>query len=136
MAPQLVESVDDDGYLREPDEALAARLRRRSRRWCQAVRAALQRCEPTGVGARDLAECLALQLAEQDRLDPAMAALLANLPLLARADFGELMRRCGVDAEDLQDMIAEIKRARPQAGPELRRRRAADAGPRPVRARC
>ena len=80
------------------------------------LRAALQRCEPTGVGARDLAECLALQLREKDRLDPAMATLLANLPLLARADFQELMRRCGIDAEDLQDMIGEIKRLDPKPG--------------------
>jgi RNA polymerase sigma-54 factor len=115
LAPLLVESVEDDGYLREDDATLAGR--------CgvdvatvQAVRAAIQRCEPTGVGARDLGECLALQLAEKNRLDPAMAALVANLPLLARADFSELMRRCGVDAEDLQDMIGEIKRLDPKPG--------------------
>ena len=115
VAHLLVESVDDDGYLREDDAALAAR--------CgidlplvRAVRQAIQRCEPTGVGARDLGECLALQLAEKDRLDPAMATLLANLPLLARADFTELMRRCGVDAEDLQQMIGEIKRLDPRPG--------------------
>jgi RNA polymerase sigma-54 factor len=45
-----------------------------------------------------------------------MAALLGDLPLLARADFAELTRRCGVDAEDLQDMIAEIKRLDPKPG--------------------
>lgn len=114
-APPIVESVDDDGYLRDPDEVLAGRfgLEQRS---VAAVRAALQRCEPTGVGARDLSECLALQLRENDRLDPAMAALVANLPLLARADFAELMRRCRVDAEDLQDMIQEIKRLDPKPG--------------------
>ena len=74
---QIVESVDDDGYLREDDAALAARCGVDAAA-VQAVRAAIQRCEPTGVGARDLAECLALQLAERDRLDPAMAALLAT----------------------------------------------------------
>ena len=115
IAPQVVESVEDDGYLRETDESLAARLAV-DLPLIMAVRAALQRCEPTGVGARDLAECLSLQLAEQDRLDPAMAALLRNLPLLARADFGELMRRCAIDAEDLQDMISEIKRLDPKPG--------------------
>lgn len=115
VAVQVVESVDDDGYLRETDEALAARFEVEAAT-ILAVRQALHRCEPSGVGARDLAECLALQLAEQDRLDPAMAALLRNLPLLARADFGELMRRCGIDAEDLQDMIAEIKRLDPKPG--------------------
>jgi RNA polymerase sigma-54 factor len=115
LALQVVESVDDDGYLRDDDATLAARFGVTPRAVRQA-RAALQRCEPTGVGARDLAECLALQLKEKDRLDPAMAALLGALPLLARADFAELMRRCGVDAEDLQDMIAEIKRLDPRPG--------------------
>lgn len=111
----IVESVEDDGYLRESDEGLAARFRLDPAAVAK-VRAALQRCEPTGVGARDLAECLSLQLREKDRLDPAMAALVANLPLLARADFQELMRRCAVDAEDLQDMIGEIKRLDPKPG--------------------
>lgn len=115
VALQVVESIDDDGYLRETDEALAERFGAQPAT-IQAVRQALHRCEPTGVGARDLAECLALQLAERDRLDPAMATLLRNLPLLARADFGELMRRCGIDAEDLQDMIGEIKRLDPKPG--------------------
>ena len=115
VAHQLVESVDDDGYLREDDATLAARCGTDAAT-IRAVRAAIQRCEPTGVGARDLAECLALQLAEKDRLDPAMATLVQNLPLLARADFNELMRRCGVDVEDLQEMIGEIKRLDPRPG--------------------
>jgi RNA polymerase sigma-54 factor len=114
-APPIVESVEDDGYLREDDEVLAARFRLEPQVVAE-VRATLQRCEPTGVGARDLAECLALQLKEKDRFDPAMATLIANLPLLARADFGELMRRCGIDAEDLQEMIGEIKRLDPKPG--------------------
>jgi RNA polymerase sigma-54 factor len=115
VAAQLVESVDDDGYLREDDAVLADRCGV-AEATVRAIRAAIQRCEPTGVGARDLGESLSLQLAERDRLDPAMVALLANLPLLARADFPELMRRCGIDAEDLQDMIGEIKRLDPKPG--------------------
>ncbi len=115
VALLLVEDIDDDGYLRDGDDALAAR--------CggdvasvAAARRGIQGCEPTGVGARDLAECLALQLAERDRLDPAMRRLLDNLPLLARADFVGLMRLCGVDAADLQDMISEIKALNPKPG--------------------
>ena len=115
VAELVVESLDDDGYLRDDDAGLAIRCGT-SEALIAAVRAAVQRCEPTGVGARDLGECLALQLAEKNRLDPAMAILVANLPLLARADFSELMRRCGVDAEDLQEMIGEIKRLDPKPG--------------------
>ena len=53
--------------------------------------ARLQQFEPTGVFARNLAECLAIQLLERDSFDPAMQALVANLPLLAKRD----MPRCG-----------------------------------------
>ncbi|HFA59683.1 MAG TPA: RNA polymerase sigma-54 factor, partial [Rhodospirillales bacterium] len=91
VALALVDHLDEDGYLRETDAELAQRLGVTEERVAEA-RAALQRCDPTGVGARDLRECLALQLAERDRLDPLMARLLDHLDLLARADFARLMR--------------------------------------------
>jgi RNA polymerase sigma-54 factor len=115
VALRLVEEVDDDGYLRGKDGDLAARLGVGAAA-ISAARAAIQASGPTGVGARDLAECLALQLAERDRLDPAMRRLLDHLPLLARADLAALMRLCGVDAESLQEMIAEIKALSPKPG--------------------
>src|SRR5216684_1359359 len=82
----------------------------------EAVLARLQRFDPPGIFARNLAECLALQLRERNRLDPAMQALLDNLPLLASRDGVSLMRLCGVDAADLADMIAEIKSLDPKPG--------------------
>ena len=75
----------------------------------EAVRARMMRFDPVGLFARDLKECLAAQLAERNRLDPAMAALLDNLELLARRDLRRLTSICGVDADDLADMIAEIR---------------------------
>jgi RNA polymerase sigma-54 factor len=72
--------------------------------------------DPTGIFARDLAECLAAQLDEHDRLDPAMQALLDNLDRLARRDMRGLMEVCGVDAADLADMIAELRRLDPKPG--------------------
>ena len=86
----------------------------------EAVRARMMRFDPVGLFARDLKECLAAQLAERNRLDPAMAALLDNLELLARRDLRRLMAICGVDAEDLADMIAEIRALDPKPGGELR----------------
>ena len=71
--------------------------------------------------ARNLAECLELQLIERDRFDPAMRALVDNLPLLAKRDLAALRRACGVDDEDLVDMIGEIKRLEAEARPRLRR---------------
>jgi RNA polymerase sigma-54 factor len=82
----------------------------------QAVLGVLQGFDPVGVGARDLAECLSLQLKAKDRLDPAMAALLTRLDLVARRDMPQLTALCGVDAEDISDMIAEIRQLNPKPG--------------------
>ncbi len=82
------------------------------------IRAAMMRFEPVGMFARSLAECLAVQLAERNRLDPAMQALLDNLELLARRDMRRLMEACGVDAEDMADMVAELRRLDPKPGAE------------------
>ena len=80
----------------------------------EAVRARMMRFDPVGLFARDLKECLAAQLAERNRLDPAMQTLLDNLDLLAKRENRRLMALCGVDAEDLSDMIAEIKALDPK----------------------
>jgi RNA polymerase sigma-54 factor len=80
----------------------------------EAVRSRMMRFDPTGLFARDLKECLAAQLAERNRLDPAMAALLDNLEVLARRDMRRLMAICEVDADDLKDMIAEIRALDPK----------------------
>jgi RNA polymerase sigma-54 factor len=82
----------------------------------EAVRARMMRFDPVGLFARDLQECLAAQLAERNRLDPAMAALLDNLDLVARREFRRLSVVCEVDAEDLADMIAEIRNLDPKPG--------------------
>ena len=80
----------------------------------EAVLAVLQNFEPTGIFARSLSECLALQLKEADRYDPAMQTLVENLDLLAKGDHARLRRLCGIDQEDLVDMIAEIKALDPR----------------------
>lgn len=80
----------------------------------ESVRMRMMRFDPAGLFARDLKECLAAQLAEKNRLDPAMQALLDNLDLLARRELRRLSSICGVDAEDLADMIAEIRSLDPK----------------------
>ena len=76
----------------------------------------LQGFEPTGVFARDVAECLTLQLKEKNRFDPAMAALVGNLELLARRDLSALRKVCGVDDDDLKEMISELRALTPRPG--------------------
>lgn len=115
IAWDLTDSLDDAGYLRAELEEVAERLGIGSAE-VEETLAVCQTFEPSGVFARDLAECLAIQLKAKDRYDPAMAALLDNLPLLARRDFAALMRICGVDQEDLTQMVAEIRALDPRPG--------------------
>ena len=82
----------------------------------EAVRSRMMRFDPVGLFARDLKECLTVQLVEQNRFDPAMAALLDNLDLVARRDLRRLMAVCEVDAEDLSDMLAELRALDPKPG--------------------
>jgi RNA polymerase sigma-54 factor len=113
IAAALIDGLDEAGYFRGDLAEVATQLGAPVER-IEAVLATLQTLEPTGVFARDLAECLKLQLIERDRFDPCMAALIANLPLLAKRDLAALRRLCGVDDEDLLDMIGEIKRLDPK----------------------
>jgi RNA polymerase sigma-54 factor len=115
VALALVEELDEAGYLRADPAEIAARLGADGETGEVAL-ALLQACEPTGVGARSLAECLALQLAERDRLDPAMRAFLDNLELLASGHVDRLRKLCGVDAADLSDMLREIRALDPRPG--------------------
>jgi RNA polymerase sigma-54 factor len=115
IAGALIAGLDAAGRLAEPPDMIAAVLGAALEQ-VELVRARMMRFEPTGIFARDLRECLAVQLAEKNRLDPAMSAMLDNLDLLARRDLRALMELCGVDAPDLQDMICEIKRLDPKPG--------------------
>ena len=109
----LIDQLGEAGYLVADLPALAEVLGCDIPR-IEATLKRLQRFEPSGIFARDLRECLALQLADRDRLDPAMSALIENLDLLARRDYAALKRRCGVDDEDMADMIAEIRALDPK----------------------
>jgi RNA polymerase sigma-54 factor len=109
----LIDQLDDSGYLSGDLAELAGQLGCAPAR-LEAVLAVLQGFEPTGIFARSLAECLALQLMERDRYDPAMQVLVENLELLARGEHARLRKLCGVDQEDLIDMIAEIKALDPR----------------------
>lgn len=111
----LIDLVDDAGYvpadLGDADEKLGT-----SRDEVEAVLAVLQKFDPPGVCARNLSECLAIQLRERDRYDPAMQALIENLDLLAKRDIASLRKICGVDDEDIADMIGEIRHLNPKPG--------------------
>ncbi len=115
IAVELIEAIDADGYLRRDLDEIADRLGTAEAR-VEAVLARVQGFDPVGVAARDLAECLALQLRERNRLDPAMAAMLTRLDLLASYDLRQLTRVCGVDMEDIGAMAREIRSLDPRPG--------------------
>lgn len=115
IAAELADGLDEAGYLRADPAEIAKRLGA-DQAMVANVLAACHTFEPVGLFARDLAECLSLQLAMRDRLDPAMKTLIGNLELLARRDFQTLKRLCGVDEEDLLDMLAEIRALDPRPG--------------------
>ncbi len=115
IARHLIDMIDEAGYLTGELATIAERLGAPEQRVLATLKK-LQGLEPAGVFARNLAECLAIQLAERDRLDPAMQALLDNIDLLARHDFKGLKKACAVDDDDLREMIGEIRELNPKPG--------------------
>lgn len=115
IAQVLLDYLDESGYIRTDLAALAERLGTDLPR-VEKVLDILQRMDPAGLFARNLSECLGLQLREQNRLDPAMQKMLANLDALASHDLKKLREICAVDDEDLKDMIAEIRTLNPKPG--------------------
>jgi RNA polymerase sigma-54 factor len=111
----LIDMVDEAGYLTGDLDTVAEKLGA-SRADVEAVLAILQTLDPAGVCARNLTECLAIQLRDRDRYDPAMQTLVEHLDLLAKRDLAALRRLCGVNEEDLADMIAEIRHLNPKPG--------------------
>ena len=115
IARELAEYLDEAGYFTGATDEVAERAGVDAA-FVEAVLAECRTFDPPGLFARDLAECLALQLKAKDRLDPAMEALLGRLDLLARRDFKALRRLCGVEEEDLIDMLGEIRALDPKPG--------------------
>jgi RNA polymerase sigma-54 factor len=115
IGDHLIDMVDEGGYVRGSLENLSERLGAPIE-LIEETLATLQTLEPAGVFARDLAECLTLQLKDNNRFDPAIEAFIANLDLLAKRDLTGLKRACEVSDEDLADMISEIKMLEPKPG--------------------
>ncbi len=115
IALEIIGLLDEAGYLSTNLLELANRLGVPLVK-VETVLAVVQTFDPTGIAARSLGECLALQAREADRYDPAMACLLDNLELLAEGRMAQIKRICGVDDEDLADMIRELRAYDPKPG--------------------
>ncbi|NDF12282.1 MAG: RNA polymerase sigma-54 factor [Proteobacteria bacterium] len=115
IAVHLVDLLDDSGYVTASLDSVAFQL------GCEVqaveeVLLKLQKCDPAGVFARNLKECLALQLKEKNRLDPAMQMLIDHLELVAKAEIAQLEKLCGVSKEDVMEMLKEIRSLNPKPG--------------------
>jgi RNA polymerase sigma-54 factor len=115
LVQQIIEHIEPTGYVGEDLMATAYRLGVPMAEM-EAALSELQRFDPTGVGARNLSECLAIQAREADRYDPCMAKLIDNLDLVAKGAFDQLKRMCRVDDEDLRDMLEELRGYDPKPG--------------------
>ncbi|WP_296722582.1 RNA polymerase factor sigma-54 [Erythrobacter sp.] len=115
IARHIIGLLDDAGYLAAPIDEVASDLGVDLFEAEDAL-AVVQTLDPSGVGARSLAECIAIQAREADRYDPCMAALIANLELVARGEVERLKRLCRVDDEDFADMLRELRSYDPKPG--------------------
>jgi RNA polymerase sigma-54 factor len=115
IADAIIAGIDDAGYLAEAATDMAERLGVEEED-IAAVLSVIQGFDPPGIAARDLGECLRIQLRERNRLDPAIEMVTLHLDLLARRDFSILKRLARIDDEDLADIIAEIRRLDPKPG--------------------
>ena len=111
----LIDMVDETGYLIGEIADVAARLAAPIET-VEGVLSVIQSFEPSGIAARSLKECLAIQLRELDRLDPAMAIFIEHLDLVAKRDLTALRKLCGVDDDDIAEMLAEIRALTPKPG--------------------
>lgn len=115
VARWLIDQLDEAGYLTVPLGEVAEALGL-SAVVVERALGLVQSLDPTGVGARNLAECIALQAKEADRYDPCMARLIDNLELVARGEVARLKRLCQVDDEDFAEMLAELRSYDPRPG--------------------
>ncbi len=115
IAGDIIDLIDEDGYLRDDLSILCNSTETNSESIFEVLHQ-IQKFDPPGVGARDLGECMRLQLQDKNRLDPAMEIFTDNLKLLAKRDYGKLARICKVSHEDLIDMAREIQELEPRPG--------------------
>lgn len=115
VAEAIIHELEETGYL-ETSLGLIAEECGAGIKEAEQALALVQSLDPPGIAARSLEECIALQAKAADRYDPAMARLIANLDLLAKGRMNDLRRICGVDDEDLSDMVRELRSYDPKPG--------------------
>ena len=126
IAIALVDAINDDGYLTLNLEEICATLSADLDTEPEEIAAVLhliQTLEPAGVGARDLAECLSLQMAQLEPgtawLAEARTLVSQHIQLLAQHDYKQLMKRMKLNREELEQVVGLIQSLRPRPGGQL-----------------
>jgi len=120
----IIDALNDNGYLEEELEEIHARLPEELEIELEELQISLkmlQSFDPPGVGARDAAECLALQIKRMPKVAMvtrrmALAIVENHLPLFAQRDFNKLRKALDCDDEDLREAQAIIKQCNPHPG--------------------
>jgi len=118
IADRFLEALDAHGWLGEPlsEIAFACGLDMEA---AEAFLHSVQRVEPAGLFARDLAECLTIQAQERNLLCPLMEKVLANLPRLAVADMAGLIRICKCSLRELREALKALRTLNPKPGADF-----------------
>ncbi|MCH2547563.1 MAG: RNA polymerase factor sigma-54 [Alphaproteobacteria bacterium] len=111
----LIDLIDERGYLPEDISSICETLGC-DKNEVERTLEQLQRFDPVGVGARSLSECLAIQLREKDRFDPAMEVLVKHLDVMAEGDLQKLAHLCHLEEDDIVLMCQEIRALNPKPG--------------------
>ena len=113
IAYYLLDSLQNNGYLKfDPDEVVT--ILKCSKTIINKVLAKLQTFDPPGIFARDLKECLTIQLNDKGFSNKKLLCLIDNLDLLANGELKKLTQICEVSIEELKNMVAEIKKLNPK----------------------
>ncbi|RJQ43021.1 MAG: RNA polymerase sigma-54 factor [Gaiellales bacterium] len=111
----LIGSLDDDGYLRDSVECIAGAIGEPAAR-VEQVLTVLQGLDPPGVGARDLEECLRIQLLQMKAGRLAVEIVARFLPEVARNAYGEIARAVKAPLARVEKAVALIRELNPVPG--------------------
>ena len=125
VGQQIIGSLDDDGYLRRPilsliDDLAFSQNVITEETEVESILKVIQDFEPAGIGARDLQECLLIQLRKKDQNNPiinqAIKVVENYLDEFTKKHYDKIEKQLGVNSEELKDIINEILKLNPKPG--------------------